>query len=105
MSCIILIYLPKCEVYAFISQNVNLLAQLLNERYVEFRNSLDGIHFSGNVFVVADCVGSIILYDLLVSSNSSLKRVSYIPERALCSRAFGLLASPSLQLSGMQSRG
>nr|CDS34895.2 calpain (C02 family) [Hymenolepis microstoma] len=54
---------------------INLLAQLLNERYVEFRNSMDGIHFSGNVFIVADCVGSIMLYDLLVLSNPSFKRV------------------------------
>nr|CDS34890.2 calpain (C02 family) [Hymenolepis microstoma] len=53
---------------------INLLAQLLNERYVEFRNSMDGIHFSGNVFIVADCVGSIMLYDLLVLSNPSFKR-------------------------------
>ncbi|VDO03311.1 unnamed protein product [Rodentolepis nana] len=55
-------------------QEINQLAQLLNERYVEFRNSMDGIHFSGNVFVVADCVSSIMVYDLLVLSNPSFKR-------------------------------
>ncbi|VUZ56303.1 unnamed protein product [Hymenolepis diminuta] len=55
---------------------IDLLAQLLNECYVQFRNSVDGIRFSGNVFIVADCVGSIMLYDLLVSSNSSLKRAN-----------------------------
>ncbi|KAM7538219.1 hypothetical protein Aperf_G00000071712 [Anoplocephala perfoliata] len=55
-------------------QAINQLAQLLNERYVEFRNSIDGTRFSGNVSIVADCIGSIMLYDLLVSSNSSLKR-------------------------------
>ncbi|KAM3175254.1 hypothetical protein ACTXT7_008874 [Hymenolepis weldensis] len=54
---------------------INLLAQLLNESYVQFRNSVDGIRFSGNVFIVADCVGSVMLYDLLVSCNSFLKRV------------------------------
>ncbi|EUB64358.1 Calpain-7 [Echinococcus granulosus] len=53
--------------------DVHRLAQQLNERYVEFRNSIDGIHFSGNVFVVADSIGSIMTYDLLVSCCPDFK--------------------------------
>ncbi|KAL5109813.1 Membrane-associated phosphatidylinositol transfer protein 2 [Taenia crassiceps] len=49
------------------THDIHLLAQQLNESYVGFRDSIDGIHFSGNVFLVADSIGSIMVYDLLVS--------------------------------------
>ncbi|KAL5962415.1 Calpain-7 [Taenia solium] len=55
------------------THDIHRLAQQLNERYVEFRDSIDGLHFSGNVFVVADSIGSIMVYDLLVSCCPDFK--------------------------------
>lgn len=64
----------QCD-HLFPSQDIHRLAQQLNEKYVGFRDSNDGIHFSGNVFVVADSIGSIMVYDLLVSCCPDFRRV------------------------------
>ncbi len=49
----------------------------MNEKYIELRDSMDGLHFSGNVCVVADSIGSIMLHDLLCSPDFNNKQVSF----------------------------
>uniref|UniRef100_A0A5K3FVQ3 DDHD domain-containing protein n=1 Tax=Mesocestoides corti TaxID=53468 RepID=A0A5K3FVQ3_MESCO len=70
-------------------RDLHRLAQQLNGAYIEFRDSADGLHFSGNVCLVADSLGSIMLYDLLSSPElanrnneafTKLENIQHIPD-------------------------
>ena len=54
--------------------HLNELVALCNTAYRQFLYSDEGLDFNGQVCVVGDCMGSILMYDILTSEDQPLER-------------------------------